>query len=358
MVAPGRDELWSVPGRRRRSAAGLGDRRRRASRSRRNRPDWPVVRLSAGRRRRWSRSRRRLSLTTVGERPGRAGPGHRAAGPARPPGADPRWRRRGAAAARSGTPTPCWSPRATALLRVPLAGGDPAAVVGRRCPATPSRAGAARRVRARRVGGRPVELCGRLRRPTRPGSSTCRTPVPPSTLVFRVNRHVIVLNDQATGNVWLVDADMKLISNWDDVQPQQDSSDETSKDGDQNTSDQLTNSRADCVRRRHRGQAARGGRRRVRGAGRPDHRAAGAGQRRVGGLLDGGDQRRSPPLPARGRERWRSPNPGRPCRSPSPPAATGPLPAVTYTVDDGLGRQSTAQVTVTRRRGRTTPARR
>ena len=68
-----------------------------------------------------------------------------------------------------------------------------------------------------------------------------------ATLIFRVNRHVIVLNDHSTGNIWLVDADMKLISNWDNVAPQDDSTDSTSNDGDKNSSDQLTSSRADCV---------------------------------------------------------------------------------------------------------------
>jgi len=39
------------------------------------------------------------------------------------------------------------------------------------------------------------------------------------TLVFRVNRSVIVLNNLSNGNVWLVDNEMRLVENWDEVTP-------------------------------------------------------------------------------------------------------------------------------------------
>lgn len=70
-----------------------------------------------------------------------------------------------------------------------------------------------------------------------------------ATMVFRVNRDVIVLNDVATGNAWLLDKDdLKLIDNWDDVRPESDQPD----DKDQNSkneglSQQLASSKVDCT---------------------------------------------------------------------------------------------------------------
>ena len=40
-----------------------------------------------------------------------------------------------------------------------------------------------------------------------------------STLEFRVNRDVIALNNLSNGNVWLVDANMRLVENWNEVSP-------------------------------------------------------------------------------------------------------------------------------------------
>lgn len=51
--------------------------------------------------------------------------------------------------------------------------------------------------------------------------------------VFRVNRNVVVLNDVYSGDVWLVTEDMRLVSNWDDVIPPPDKSD----DQDENAAD-------------------------------------------------------------------------------------------------------------------------
>ncbi|WP_167051563.1 Ig-like domain-containing protein [Salinibacterium sp. ZJ77] len=38
-------------------------------------------------------------------------------------------------------------------------------------------------------------------------------------LVFRVNRDIVVLNDTANGNAWVMSEDMRLVDNWDDVTP-------------------------------------------------------------------------------------------------------------------------------------------
>lgn len=51
--------------------------------------------------------------------------------------------------------------------------------------------------------------------------------------VFRVNRNVVVLNDVYSGDVWLVTENMRLVSNWDDVIPPPDKSD----DQDENAAD-------------------------------------------------------------------------------------------------------------------------
>ena len=56
-----------------------------------------------------------------------------------------------------------------------------------------------------------------------------------STLEFRVNRSVVALNDLDSGNVWLLDDEMRLVKNWDEVTPPQ--QDDT-EDGDQKASTQ------------------------------------------------------------------------------------------------------------------------
>jgi len=56
-----------------------------------------------------------------------------------------------------------------------------------------------------------------------------------STLEFRVNRSVVALNDLTSGNVWLLDEQMRLVKNWQEVTPPQ--QDDT-EDGDQKASTQ------------------------------------------------------------------------------------------------------------------------
>ncbi|MEP6478786.1 MAG: Ig-like domain-containing protein [Rhodoglobus sp.] len=56
-----------------------------------------------------------------------------------------------------------------------------------------------------------------------------------SVVEFRVNKHVIALNNLTNGNVWLVDNNMRLVQNWDEVTPPQE--DET-EDGDQKATTQ------------------------------------------------------------------------------------------------------------------------
>lgn len=54
-------------------------------------------------------------------------------------------------------------------------------------------------------------------------------------LEFRVNRSVVALNDLDTGNVWLLDDELRLVANWDEVTPPQE--DET-EEGDEKASTQ------------------------------------------------------------------------------------------------------------------------
>ncbi|WP_022887786.1 Ig-like domain-containing protein [Agromyces italicus] len=54
-------------------------------------------------------------------------------------------------------------------------------------------------------------------------------------LEFRVNRDVIVLNNLSNGNAWLVDSDLRLVDNWEEVTPPEESEDE---EGDEKSSQQ------------------------------------------------------------------------------------------------------------------------
>ena len=166
-----------------------------------------------------------------------------------------------------------------------------------------------------------------------------------ATLSFRVNRDVIVLNDHATGNVWLVDADMKLISNWDNVQPREDSSDSTSNDGDQKSSDELTSSRADCVAGTTEAKAPEAA---------ADEFGVRAGRTTVLRVLDNDSSADCSMVVITSVTAAPSElgavsiaESGQALQITVPAGATGALPAVTYTVDDGLGRSASAAVSVT-----------
>ena len=68
--------------------------------------------------------------------------------------------------------------------------------------------------------------------------------------VFRVNRSVMVLNDRISGTIWAVDKDLHFvtISNWDEVKPQNQSTNDKNNDGNSNQSDEVTQSRANCAK--------------------------------------------------------------------------------------------------------------
>ena len=52
-----------------------------------------------------------------------------------------------------------------------------------------------------------------------PASQAIEQPTTGSRLEFRVNRDVVVLNDLTNGNAWLVDSDLRLVDNWEEVTP-------------------------------------------------------------------------------------------------------------------------------------------
>ncbi|MBT2499659.1 tandem-95 repeat protein [Agromyces sp. ISL-38] len=56
-----------------------------------------------------------------------------------------------------------------------------------------------------------------------PAPQEIEQPTVGSRLEFRVNRDVIVLNDLTNGNAWLVDSDLRLVDNWDEVTPPEES---------------------------------------------------------------------------------------------------------------------------------------
>ncbi|WP_353988141.1 Ig-like domain-containing protein [Ruicaihuangia caeni] len=59
------------------------------------------------------------------------------------------------------------------------------------------------------------------------------TPAQGSEFRFRVNRDVVALNDLSTGNVWLIDANMRLVDNWEEVTPPEQT--ESDEGGDKST---------------------------------------------------------------------------------------------------------------------------
>lgn len=112
---------------------------------------------------------------------------------------------------------------AAELISVPLGGGDPH-VIESDADAAPARA--ADEVAA------PVWVngCAHAAWATsstylaacdgeEPASQAIEQPTQGSRLEFRVNRDVVVLNDLTNGNAWLVDSDLRLVDNWEEVTP-------------------------------------------------------------------------------------------------------------------------------------------
>ncbi|WP_173924319.1 Ig-like domain-containing protein [Agromyces sp. Marseille-P2726] len=68
-----------------------------------------------------------------------------------------------------------------------------------------------------------------------PRAVSIEQPTAGSHLEFRVNRDVIVLNNLTNGNSWLVDSDLRLVDNWEEVTPPEESDE---LEGDEKSSQQ------------------------------------------------------------------------------------------------------------------------
>lgn len=122
-----------------------------------------------------------------------------------------------------------WVATSDGLIAVPIGGGEPRTVpAGDR--ARPAGAAGADSIAA------PVRLNGCTHAAwatdaeylvvcddTEPKVSLIDQATAGGRLEFRVNRDVIALNNLANGDVWLVDSDMRLVDNWDEVTPPEES---------------------------------------------------------------------------------------------------------------------------------------
>ncbi|WP_066043311.1 Ig-like domain-containing protein [Herbiconiux solani] len=113
---------------------------------------------------------------------------------------------------------------ATALIRQPLAGGDPTVISTSGEPGTPAAPvflnGCA--YAAWSGSGTYLRDCSGDQNDV---ESTIDGLAANAQLKFRVNRDVVVLNDLSTGVVYLVNQDMKKVDNWDDIAPPPEQSD-------------------------------------------------------------------------------------------------------------------------------------
>ncbi|MFC9561893.1 Ig-like domain-containing protein, partial [Agromyces sp. NPDC056965] len=124
-----------------------------------------------------------------------------------------------------------------ALVRVPLSGGD-AEVISADIDAPAPAADVSSPVwldgcahGAWAGAGRYLNACDGQK----PMLQTIEQVTAGSRLEFRVNRSVIALNNLSNGNVWLVDSNLRLVDNWDEVTPP----DETdAEEGDEKASQQ------------------------------------------------------------------------------------------------------------------------
>lgn len=118
---------------------------------------------------------------------------------------------------------------AAGLLEVPLAGGEVRELDNESPGSTTTATDVAAPVQldgcvhgAWAETGRYLSACGE----GEPTLLDIEQPTGGSRLEFRVNRDVIVLNNLTNGNAWLVDSDLRLVDNWDEVTPPEESEEE------------------------------------------------------------------------------------------------------------------------------------
>ncbi len=164
--------------------------------------------------------------------------------------------------------------------------------------------------------------------------------------VFRVNGHAIVLNDRISGTIWSLDRNMTVttIDNWEQVKPEDQSNSDDNTDGAKTQSTEIAASRADCAKQGPAKSTAKNAKYQVR-AGRStvlpilDYVTAGdCAAVAVGSVskLPGADGSVDVV------------NAGQAVQVTVPQGASGPLPALVYTVNDGINPavQATLSVTV------------
>ena len=178
------------------------------------------------------------------------------------------------------------------------------------------------------------------------GSVPAVRPIPDvaegSQLRFRVNRDVVVLNDLTAGNAWILDEAMTVINNWDAVAPPQQEESESSESGEETSSNQLTTARTDCSS----GIAPPAPEKDAYGirANRPtvlrvlDNDQTSSCSMVVITKVTGLPQSEGTAVVVDG---------GQAVQVTPAAGADGPLPTLTYTVDDGAGHQAEATVQVT-----------
>ncbi|UOE45415.1 Ig-like domain-containing protein [Agromyces larvae] len=110
---------------------------------------------------------------------------------------------------------------ADALLDVPLSGGEPREYPSEATPAdtasgiaAPVRVGSCAHA-AWADAGRYLAVCAG----DEPHGVDLEQSTAGGRLEFRVNRDVVVLNNLANGDAWLVDSDLRLVDNWEEVTP-------------------------------------------------------------------------------------------------------------------------------------------
>ena len=164
--------------------------------------------------------------------------------------------------------------------------------------------------------------------------------------VFRVNEHAIVLNDRISGTIWSLDRNMTVttIDNWEQVKPEDQSNSDDNSDGTKTQSTEIAASRADCAKQGPEKSTAKNAKYAVR-----------AGRSTVLPILDYVTAGDCAAVAVGSVSKLPSAdgavdvvNAGQAVQVTVPQSASGPLPALVYTVNDGINPavQATLSVTV------------
>lgn len=164
--------------------------------------------------------------------------------------------------------------------------------------------------------------------------------------VFRVNGHAIVLNDRISGTIWALDKNLTVtvIDNWDQVKPEDQSQTTDNSDGSKTRSSEIAASRADCTKAGPSPSTAAEAKFAVR-----------AGRSTVLPILDDVTAGDCAAVVVSGVSALPAADgavdvvhSGQAVQVTVPAGASGPLPTLTYTIDDGVNPavQATLSITV------------